>query len=204
MLQYASRLLTAVCVLWLTGCGPAEPALPHLPPAATLLAFGDSLTFGTGTDPANSYPAILKQLSGRQVINAGVPGELSATGLQRLPGLLQRWHPDLLLLCHGGNDLLRRHSQKALQNNLQQMIDLAQRHAVPVLLIAVPAPGLFLQAPDLYTELGEHNQIPVENDALTDILAQGKLKSDQVHPNAKGYHLLAERLLALLQRSGAL
>ncbi len=198
------RLSSLIMALWLTGCSPHEPVLNPLPPTATLLAFGDSLTYGTGVRPAESYPSILAQLIHRRVINAGIPGELSAAALARLPAVLDRWHPDLLLLCHGGNDLLRRQSMAVLRKNLQRMIDLAQGRHIPVVLIAVPAPGLFLQAPDLYTELGKKNHIPVENDALAEIIAQAGLKSDQIHPNARGYQRLAKRILALLQRTGAL
>ena len=90
------------------GCRDRTPRLQPLPAHAVILAFGDSLTAGNGAPRASSYPVILQQLTGWQTINAGAPGEISAEGVIRLPGLLQRYHPDLVVLCHGGNDLLRR------------------------------------------------------------------------------------------------
>lgn len=197
-------LLPILILVWISACTPSGPRLPTLSANAVILAFGDSLTYGTGAGKDASYPTVLARLTGRRIINAGVPGELSAAGLRRLPGLLDKWHPGLLLLCHGGNDLLQRRSGGQLRKNLEHMIQIAEQRQVPVLLIAVPRPGLFLQAADLYADLAKQYRIPIENNALPEIIARAALKSDQVHPNAKGYRLLAKRLYTLLHQSGAL
>ena len=196
MILAAAILLPAAC--------SKTPQLPLLAGDATILAFGDSLTAGTGAGDGESYPAVLTRLTGRNVVNAGVPGELSAGGVQRLPELLEREHPALLILCHGGNDLLARQNHQQIADNLRAMLRIAGERGVPVLLVAVPSPDLTLQPPRLYEELSREFRIPLERKALSHILGKSALKSDYIHPNAAGYRLLAEALAELLKKSGAL
>jgi len=198
------RWLSALLVLALVACTAEQPRLPALDGEATILAFGDSLTYGTGAGRNASYPAILAQLSGRQVINAGVPGELSASGLRRLPGVLLQWHPDMLILCHGGNDLLQKRDHEQLRQNLEGMVRIARQQQVPVVLIAVPRPALFLKADGVYARLAKEFRLPLAGEILEEIISSAELKSDHVHPNARGYRLLAQRVYHLLQDSGAL
>lgn len=186
----------------LAGCSKT-PQLPRLAPEATILAFGDSLTAGTGAAETESYPAVLSRTIGRTVINAGVPGEVSAAGLQRLLELLERERPSLLILCHGGNDLLGRQSHQLIADNLRSMLRIAAEKGIPVLLVAVPSPDLTLTPPGLYGELAKEFRIPVELKILPSIMGKGSLKSDHIHPNAAGYRLLAEALADLLKKSGA-
>lgn len=195
--------LLLLVVLLLAACNKV-PQLPPLAADSTILAFGDSLTAGTGAAASESYPALLAQMTGRKVVNAGLPGERSGSGLERLPGLLDREQPALLILCHGGNDLLQRQDQRQLAENLRAMLRLANEKGVAVILIAVPAPDFSLTPPALYGELAKEFGIPLESKVLPRILGKSGLKSDHVHPNAAGYRLLAEALFTLLKKSGAL
>jgi len=203
MLKYFSHFLYLLLLTGALACDQI-PQLRPLSPDAVVLAFGDSLTYGTGADNLQSYPAYLEALISRKVINAGVPGEISATGVKRLPALLQHHNPDLVILCHGGNDILRHLNLKQTKINIQEMIDLAKSNGADVVLIAVPRFAAFFSSAPLYQELAEYNQLPIENTILSEILRQNKFKSDQIHPNAKGYAQLAERIRTLLQNFGAL
>jgi lysophospholipase L1-like esterase len=169
-----------------------------------VLAFGDSLTYGTGASEEESFPAQLAHITGRRVVREGVPGEVSEAGLARLPAILDEHRPRLLLLCHGGNDFLRRLPREKAADNVRAMIRLAKDRGIDVLLIGTPEIGLTLTPPEFYAGIAKQFGIPYEGEALTKILRSGDLKSDQVHPNAQGYRLMAERVADLLRKSGAI
>ena len=92
--------LALALALLLSACG-ADPQLPSLTDDAVVLAFGDSLTRGTGAQNDKSYPAVLAAATGLRVINAGIPGEESDAGLERLPELIAEAQPNLVILGHG-------------------------------------------------------------------------------------------------------
>ncbi|MCX5849856.1 MAG: arylesterase [Deltaproteobacteria bacterium] len=199
----ATFLLTIITAVCLTACS-SQPKLPSLAKDSVIVAFGDSLTFGTGAELAESYPAVLEKIIGRSVVNYGIPGEVTSEGLSRLPEILDSQKPALLLLCHGGNDQLRNLNQQQAANNLREMIRSAQKRKVSVLLIAVPAPALSLSPPSMYREIAEEFSVPIEEKSLSSILADSSLKSDYIHPNAAGYRRLAESIATLLRKSGAI
>jgi len=186
-----------------SGC-EENAGLQPLASSATVLAFGDSLTYGTGSSVNKAYPAVLESLIHRKVINAGVPGEISQKGLTRLPGLITQYQPKLIIICHGGNDILRKLDIKQTKTNIQRMIDIARRSNIQVILIGVPEFGLFLNSSPIYQALADENKIPIENDILGEILGNNSLKSDHIHPNVQGYQLFAEQIALLLEQSGAI
>jgi lysophospholipase L1-like esterase len=193
-------LLTAAALL---GCG--EPArLPRLPGDAVVLAFGDSITFGTGAAESQSYPAQLEALIGRRVVGAGVPGEVSAQALARLPGALDEHAPRLLLLCIGGNDFLRRLGNEQAEKNVRAMVQHAKGRGVDVLLIGTPEPGLSVTPPKYYAAIAGDFSLPYEDSVVGEVLRNAELKSDPIHPNARGYRVIAERLAERLKKAGAI
>ncbi len=195
-------LIVLLCAS-LFGCS-SSPTLAFLPHDATIVAFGDSLTFGFGVKKNESYPAVLARLIDRKVINAGVNGLKTGEALKLLPGLLEEYHPNLVILGIGGNDLLRRVSHKVIKKNIEQMINWLKAHNIDVLLIAAPKPGVFLSAPGFYQEIGEAYDIPVELNLIGKLERKTDLKSDAIHFNAAGYNKMAERIAALLNKLGAL
>ncbi|MEN8170161.1 MAG: arylesterase [Pseudomonadota bacterium] len=200
------RIFTLCLILLITACsGDEGPRLNTLPHDAVILAFGDSLTYGTGTTEESSYPAMLEQLSGRQVINAGIPGELSAGGLARLADTLEEHQPQLLILCLGGNDMLRQKSVQEVEKNLEEMVTISRELGVPVLLLGVPRPAIFsLQSAPFYYTLADRLQLLLEAEIIPEVLSDRELRSDQIHPNTEGYRLLARAVFNKLKDSGAL
>ena len=133
-----------------------------------------------------------------------MPGEVTEAGLLRLPGLLDEVQPELMILCHGGNDMLRKSSLAKAKSNIRAMVELARARGVSVLLLAVPQPGVLMSAPDLYQEVADEMHIPLEADVLAEVLAKPALKSDRIHPNAQGYQMMAEAVFRQLKESRAL
>jgi acyl-CoA thioesterase I len=188
----------------LVACGGSSPRLEKLPDDAVLLAFGDSLTYGTGAAREDSYPAQLERGIRRKVVNAGVPGETSAAGLERLADVLEEVKPALLILCHGGNDFLRRMDEAGAARNLRAMIALARDKDIPVVLLATPKPTLPPSVPAFYREIARETGTGFEEAVMKTVLSDRALKADLVHPNAQGYRAIATALEKLLRRSGAL
>lgn len=195
--------LACVALFLLTACG-RTPQIHKLNPGDTILAYGDSLTYGTGTNAASAYPAVLEKLTGHSIVNAGIPGETTSEGLERLPDVLAQERPRLVLLCLGGNDMLKRQDIGATESNLRQMIRMIRDTGASVVLIGVPEPALFSGAPAFYDKLADEFDVPYEGEIFNDVLKNPKLKSDPIHANAAGYRKVAERLAELLKESGAL
>lgn len=192
-----------------TGCSRGRPALrgTPVPPGATVLAFGDSLTFGTGAPPAAAYPAVLAERSGWAVVNAGVPGHTSSQALARLPGLLAEHRPALVLVGIGGNDFLRRQNENETRENIRRIAETARSAGAQVLLIAVPRPTLAarvtgaLDDHPLYAELAAELRLPLHADGWSRVLADEALRADAIHANAAGYASFVDGLLDTLRAS---
>ncbi|HAD05315.1 MAG: hypothetical protein A2091_03270 [Desulfuromonadales bacterium GWD2_61_12] len=193
-------LLFLFLLLPLVACDRG-PRLTPLAADAVILAFGDSLTYGTGAGTGEAYPAVLQNLLDRIVINAGMPGELSATGLARLPALLDEHRPALVILCHGGNDLLQQRDPEELAANLRAMVGLARAAGADVVLVGVPQPGLLLQTAPLYAGIAKELHLPFADDIIADTLQRPSRKSDYVHPNGKGYAEIAAALVELIHQA---
>lgn len=202
-MQFRLIVILATALL-LAACGDSGPGMKPLSDDAVVLAFGDSLTEGYGASSNESYPARLASLSGLNVINAGISGEVSALGLKRLPGLLEKHAPDLVILCHGGNDFLRKKSMTELENNIREMIRLSREQGAEVIMLGVPKPGLFLSSYEAYERIANETGVVFIDDLIPEVLGDKSLKSDTVHPNSRGYLVMAEAIHAELQDRGAL
>jgi len=193
--------LLAVLVLF-SGCTRAK--LSIIPGNGTILAFGDSLTFGKGVDITDSYPSVLAELSGRKVINAGLTGEITSEGLLRLERLLKKSKPDLIILLEGGNDILQNRDLIQTKTNLSKMIELILNKNIPVVLVGVPDKTLTPNSAIIYKELSEKYDLILEGNIIKTLLVNPEYKYDEHHFNQMGYRLLAESIYRILKDNGAL
>lgn len=190
-------LVTSLALL--AGCGRA-PRGVAVPAGATVLALGDSLTWGTGATPGTSYPAVLAGLTGWEVVNAGVPGDTSAGALERLPGLLEEHAPRLVIVGIGGNDFLRRVAPAQTQENLRAICLQAAAAGAQVLVVGVPeasalaAVARSLSDHPLYAHVAAELEVPLHPQGWSEVLNDPTLRSDPIHANAAGYARFARGL----------
>lgn len=199
----ASLLATG---LFMVGCSDTPKMHAKIPRASTVIALGDSLTFGYGASKNQAYPAKLAEKTGWKVVNAGINGDTSEGVLNRVNSIIKQ-KPALVLLGIGGNDVLRKVSPSITTDNISQTISKLKAQNIPVVLIAEPhisASALFGKASDnpIYQKIAESQNVPLFADVWSEILSDDKLKSDQIHANADGYALFSEKLYAFLQKQG--
>lgn len=197
------RALILACAL--TACSRKPPTAAAVAAGSSVLALGDSITFGTGADSAAAYPARLAALTGWNVVNAGVPGNTAAQAAERLPALLVEHQPALVIISAGGNDFLRRVPAAETELALRSAITCARDAGAQVLLVAVPQPsigaalGAGLSDHPLYAKLADELKLPLHANGWAKVLGNEKLRSDQIHANAAGYRAFAEGLAATLR-----
>ena len=190
---FAARVGGAgLLLVTLAGCGRDKKTAQPVPPGSTVLALGDSLTFGTGASAETCYPTVLAVLTGWNVVNAGVPGDTSAQALARLPALLAEHHPKLVIVSIGGNDFLRKLPESDTRAHVHAICKQSLAAGAQVLLVAVPRATVAAalgQMTDhaLYAEVAKDLKIPLQREAWGEVLAQPDLRADAVHANARGY-----------------
>lgn len=209
MIQRRGVLAAACAAAVLAACG-RQPKMAPLPAGATVLALGDSITFGTGASTEASYPSTLASLTGWQVVNAGVPGDTSAGALARLPGLLQEHAPQLVLVSIGGNDFLRRLPSAETRENIRNICRQAAAGGAQVLLVAIPEASAIaavvrsLADHAMYAELAQELKLPLHAGGWAKVLSDPALRSDPVHANAQGYQAFTRGLVERLRELGLL
>jgi acyl-CoA thioesterase I len=198
-IQRRSLLLAPICAAAVAACGRKSKMAP-VPAGASVLALGDSITWGTGATTDTSYPATLATLTGWRVVNAGVPGDTSAGALARLPTLLRQHSPRLVLVSIGGNDFLRRVPTAETHANVRSICQLATAAGAQVLLVSVPqasvmaALGLSLSDHPMYEEVSTELNLPLHASGWAQVLGDSALRSDPIHANARGYAEFARGL----------
>ncbi len=190
-----------------TGGGVTNEAAPRQAQGKLILAFGDSLYAGYGVAQNESFPHELQQALQSagltaEVRNAGVSGETTQGGLERLDftldGLPRR--PDLVLLGLGGNDMLRGIDPARTEANLRQMLDKLHARNIPVMLtgmLAAPnmGPDYAARFNAIYPALAKDYEVPLYPFFLEGVIGDTNLmQPDTVHPNAAGVDVVVKRI----------
>jgi acyl-CoA thioesterase-1 len=221
------RLVVLVCLL-LAACNRGTPAPPQrgaapAPPQAPagpaspddsgrpkVVVLGDSLTAGYGLLESQSFPALLQQKLdeegyGWEVVNAGISGDTSAAGVQRLDWALGQGDVRILILELGANDGLRGLQISEMRKNLATIIERAQEKRIAVLLAGMEAPPNFgpeytVSFRQVYRDLAKEYKVAFLPFLLDRVAGNAALnQSDGIHPNVEGTRIVAETVWTLLK-----
>ncbi len=202
------RTWGTVVLLVLASACSEQASYEPLPAGATVLAFGDSVTHGTGAGPGEDYPTVMAATTGWNVINAGIPGELARDAKKRIGSLLTEHHPELVIIELGGNDFLRKRRDDLVKQDLHSIITRSQESGAITVLVAVPRLSLLragvgaLKDSAIFEQLAEETGVLLIESVFSEVLSNDDLRADQVHPNAQGYRVLTAGLVDALRREG--
>lgn len=173
-----------------------------------MLVVGDSLSAGYGIAADEAWPTLLEQRGGGEYIltNASVSGETTAGGRSRLPALLARHRPDLVVLALGANDGLRGLPLKQMHDNLDAMIRAISATGAHILLIGIRLPpnyGSYASAFErVFVGLAKHHRITLMPFLLEGFADQPDFfQADGLHPTAAAQTLIVERVEPLVRKA---
>jgi len=161
---------------------------------ANVIAFGDSLTAGYGARPGEDYPSRLSALIGAPVVNAGVSGDTTQSALARLDNDVLARDPRIVLVGLGGNDFLGGVPIATTEANLREIVRKIEGAGAMVVLLGFRFPSLTADYESMYERVAKDEGCLLVPRILRDILNDASMKSDAIHPNARGYQLMAERI----------
>lgn len=192
----------------LVACKDA-PKYQPLAHGAVVLAFGDSVTYGTGAKHGEEdYPTRLAERSGWKVVNAGIPGDTARQAKSRIGNVLGEVNPALVIVELGGNDFLRRHAVTEVKEDLRTILRAVKEAGAMPVLVSVPELSVFrasvgnLADSAIYAELAKEEGVLLVENVFSGVLSDVSLRADQIHPNAQGYRVLADGIVDALSGVG--
>ncbi len=172
----------------------SRPAVRNSTPTGeNIICFGDSLTFGTGAAENMDYPSQLSRMISKPIINAGVPGDTTAMAMARLEEDVLAKSPRIVLITLGGNDLKNRISKEIAYQNLKNIIVSIQNRGALVIIGGISVPFWGRGFGEMYQEVCKETQALLIPNIFNGIISDNNLMSDPIHPNGRGYTLMAQK-----------
>jgi len=177
---------------------------------AAVLVVGDSLSAAHNIPAASGWVNLLQQRVKQQIkpppaiINASISGETTAGALTRLPGLLEKHRPSVVVIELGGNDALRGLTPAQLRGNLEKMIVASQKAGAKVLLLGIDVPPNYGPAyrqrlKQTYAELASQYKVPLLPFLLEGVaLKPDLMQADGLHPTAAAQPQVLDNVWPLL------
>ena len=197
--EYNAQLSKGSCFLFaclaaLLLCGCEAKIRNANSPGETIICFGDSITYGTGADKGEDYPSLLSDLLRRDLINAGVAGDTTREALARLDSDVLELNPYLVIVEFGGNDFLERLPKQETLSNMKEIISRIHESGAIVALCDVSGSVIMSGYREDYRKLARETGSIFIPRLMQGILVNPAFKYDEIHPNSKGYKIIAEKI----------
>ncbi|WP_265658644.1 arylesterase [Francisella philomiragia] len=174
------------------------PIVNQKPQGETIIAFGDSLTAGYGVDKYDNYPSQLSRMIGEPIINMGVSGETTGQALLRIEDVVQA-NPRIVIVSLGANDLRKRIPAAQAFANLRRIVNILQANGALVVIGGLDIPYYKNDYAEDYIEFAKINGCLLVPNVLEGIIGHQDLMVDAVHPNAKGYTIMANQFYNVIE-----
>ncbi|WP_432773766.1 arylesterase [Francisella salimarina] len=175
------------------------PIVNQNPQGETIIAFGDSLTAGYGVDKYDNYPSQLSRMIGEPVINMGISGETTGQALLRIEDVVQA-NPKIVMVSLGANDLRKRIPAKEAFVNLKRIVNILQANGALVIIGGLDIPYYKNDYAEDYINFAKSYGCLLVPNVLEGIIGNKDLMVDAVHPNAKGYRIMANQFYDVIKK----
>jgi len=166
-----------------------------------IIAFGDSLVTGYGiTTIGDDFVSLLSKRTGQAIVNAGANGDTTASATARLEKDVLSQDPRIVIILLGGNDALRQFPVEETFKNLGTMIDQIHEKGAAVILVGVKGSLFGDKYDDEFKRLAKDKEVNFVPNILKDIFGNPQLMTDQIHPNADGHAIIADRIEPILKK----
>ena len=189
--------LAVLAALWSLRSGTPVAAKPTA--GELVIAFGDSLVEGVGASAGHDVVSLLSARVGVPIVNAGRSGDTTGSALARLDSAVLSRSPRVVIVVLGGNDVLRRIRHEETFANLDAIAGRIRSRGAAVILVGLSV-GVFTDAYGRgYEDLARRTSSGLVPDVLAGILGHPDLMADQIHPNDRGYRMMADRIEPVLR-----
>lgn len=189
--------IATIAGAWFLHAGTPRAAKPTS--GTSIVAFGDSLVEGRGATPGNDFVSVLSRKTRTRIINAGRSGDTTRTALERLDQDVLSRNPKIVIVLLGGNDFLRRVPVEDTFGHLREIVERIRGRGAAVILVGVSVGLVSDPYGSEYEALARRTGAGVVPDILDDIIGRRDRMADSIHPNDRGYQMMAERVAPVLQ-----
>jgi acyl-CoA thioesterase I len=165
-----------------------------------VIAFGDSLVEGVGSTSGNDFVSLLARSLQTPIINKGISGNTTAMAVERLEADVLTLNPKVVVVLLGGNDFLRRVPREETFKNLETIVDRIHETGAAVLLLGVRGGLLGDSYEKDFKRFAARKGIMYVPNVLDGLLGNKEYMSDQIHPNDKGYEMVAKKVEPALRK----